>query len=62
MNWEETNSSGVHLRRQTGEEAVIGFDSILNALPQPLREVFEAERAARQKELETIVAEIGYNT
>ena len=62
MNWDETNSAGVHLRGQSGQEAIIDFDSLLVALPPALRSAFEAECAARQNELESIIAEIGYHT
>jgi len=62
MNWDETSSAGVHLRGQTGQEAIIDFDNLLMALPPALRSAFEAERTARQNELESIIAETGYNT
>lgn len=61
-NWTATNAQGVHLRDQHGQEAVQNFDAIINALPPAMRQAFDAERQARQQEIDTYVERHGYNT
>lgn len=48
----ETNEYGCPLREQTGALAVQNFDAIIARLAPDLRAAYEAERAARQAELE----------
>lgn len=62
MERHETNSAGVHLRDQTGQETIIGFDNLLAALPANLRAAFERERADRREEIVAIIAQQGYHT
>jgi hypothetical protein len=50
------------LRNQTGIIAIHDFDAILAGLPPELRAAFEQERAARQAEIEAIIATDGYHT
>jgi len=50
------------LRDQCGADAVRDFDAILAALPPALRAAFDAERAARQDEIDAHIREHGYHT
>lgn len=50
---DETNEHGCPLRNQTGAAAIRNFIDIIAALSPELRAAFEAERAARQAELES---------
>ena len=52
----DTNEYGCPLREQTGSMGVQNFDMIIALLAPDLRIAFEAERAARQAELEEYVA------
>ena len=62
MEREEREERGCPLRNQTGAAAVKHFAALLERLSPELRSAFEAERAARQAELETYVAQYGYAT
>jgi hypothetical protein len=48
------NAFGCPLSNQTGEAGVRNFSNIVNSLPPDLRQAFERERAARQRELEQV--------
>lgn len=50
------------LRNQTGTQAIKNFTTILASLPPAARAAFEAERQARQREIDTYVARYGYQS
>jgi hypothetical protein len=52
----DTNEYGCPLRDQTGSVGVQNFDMIVARLAPELRDAFEAERAARQVELDRYFA------
>ena len=58
----EQNEYGCPLRNQSGASAVQDFDAIIRGLPPELRAAFEQERAARQAEIDGIIATNGYHT
>jgi hypothetical protein len=62
MHPDEQNACGCPLRNQTGIVAIHDFDAILAALPPELRAAFTQERAARQAEIDSIIATNGYHT
>ncbi len=62
MHPDEQNASGCPLRNQTGIVTIHDFDAILAGLSPELRAAFEQERAARQVEIDGIIATNGYHT
>jgi len=62
MHPDEQNACGCPLRNQTGIVAICAFDAILTSLSPELRAAFEKERAARQAEIDGIIATNGYHT
>ena len=62
MHPDEQNASGCPLCNQTGRVAIHDFDAILAGLSPELRTAFEQERAARQVEIDNLVATNGYQT
>ncbi|MEN9939013.1 MAG: hypothetical protein RLZZ387_5592 [Chloroflexota bacterium] len=62
MHTDETNEYGCPLRNQTGAAGVQNFIEIIAGLSSELRAAFEAERNARQEELDSYVAVYGYRT
>jgi hypothetical protein len=62
MHPDEQNASGCPLHNQTGIVAIHDFDAILAGLSPELRAAFEQERAARQVEIDGIIATNGYQT
>lgn len=59
---DEQNQPGCPLRNQTGAAGVQNFAFILQQLTPELRAAFEAERTARQAELDAYVAQYGYRS
>lgn len=59
---DEQNEFGCPLRYQSGAAAVKDFAGVLARLSPELRAAFEAERAARQAELDQYVRTCGYHT
>lgn len=62
MHPDEQHAYGCPLRNQTGMIAIHDFDAILAGLSPELRAAFEQERAARQAEIDGIIATNGYHT
>ena len=58
----ERNAQGCPLRSQTGDDAVLDFQAILDSLPAGLRAAFGAERVERAREMDDFVAMHGYRT
>ncbi|HEU5015198.1 MAG TPA: hypothetical protein VFT66_21925 [Roseiflexaceae bacterium] len=58
----ERNEFGCALRFQTGANAVKNFAAVVANMSPELRAAFEAERAARQAELDSYVEAHGYRT
>jgi hypothetical protein len=56
MYQDDINEYGCPLRDQTGSVGVQNFDLIIGLLAPELRAAFEAERAARQTELDLFLA------
>lgn len=61
-NWSETNTDGVRLRGQSGDDGVENFNAIIASLPVELRAAFYAERKARTNEINEVIENYGYNT
>ena len=62
MHPDEQHAYGCPLRNQTGMIAIHDFDLILAGLSPELRAAFEQESAARQAEIDGIIATNGYHT
>lgn len=58
----DVNASGCPLRNQHGAASVIDFEAMLERLSPEMRSAFEAERAARQAELNEYLATHAYAT
>ena len=62
MHPDEQHAYDYPLRNQTGIVAIHDVDAIVAGLSPALRAAFEQERAARQVEIDGIVATNGYQT
>lgn len=56
------NEYGCPIRFQTGPQGVADFTAIIARLDPEQRAAFETERAERQAELETYIADFGYSS
>jgi hypothetical protein len=56
------NEFGCPIYNQSGQQAMEGFEQVLQSLPPELRAAFERERAEREQELRTFLTTSPYRT